>query len=289
MDAWGRRGQQLDYKDCAADHSPCGRPDERERMAMDKSSLASLFDLTGRTAVITGGTRGIGLAIAEGFLAAGANVVVASRKPQACHDAEQHLRALGGDALGVPTHLGELDDLSVLTDKAVERFGGIDILVNNAANPLTQPLGQMTSEAWQKSYDVNLRGPVFLVQAALAHLTASAHAAVINVVSIGAFMHSPGVAMYAAGKAAMVSFTRSMAADYARHGIRVNALAPGSVDTHLVRQNSEEAIAAMAEMSLQRRIARPEEMVGPALLLASDAGSYITGQVLVADGGAIAY
>lgn len=257
--------------------------------AMDKSKLMSLFDLTGRTALVTGGTRGIGLAIAEGFVAAGANVVVASRKPQACAEAEEHLRALGGDALGVPTHMGELDDLAALVDKTVERFGGIDILVNNAANPLTQPLGQMTSDAWQKSYDVNLRGPVFLVQAALPHLKASAHASVINMVSIGAFIQSPGVAMYAAGKAAMMSFTRSMAADYAQHGIRVNALAPGSVDTHMVRQNPQEFIDAMAEMSVQRRIARPEEMVGPALLLASDAGSYITGQVIVADGGTIAY
>lgn len=256
---------------------------------MDKSALQSLFDLTGRTAVITGGTRGIGLAIAEGFVAAGANVVVASRKPQACREAEEHLRALGGEALGVPTHLGELDDLSALVEKAAERFGGIDILVNNAANPLTQPLGQMTTEAWSKSFDVNLRGPVFLTQAALEHLTASPHAAVVNVVSIGAFMQSPHVAMYAAGKAAMVSFTRSMAADYASRGIRVNALAPGSVDTHMVRQNPEEMIAAMEKMSVQRRIARPDELVGPALLLASDAGSYITGQVIVADGGSIAY
>lgn len=257
--------------------------------AMDRTRLSQLFDLTGRTAVITGGTRGIGLAIAEGFLAAGANVVVASRKEQRCSEVEKHLRDLGGNALGVPTHMGDLDDLTALVDRAVETFGGIDILVNNAANPVAQPLGEMTPEAWQKSYDVNLRGPVFLVQAALPHLKASKHAAVINVVSIGAFMYSPFVSMYAAGKAALMSFTRSMAAEYASFGIRVNALAPGSVDTHMVRQNPQEFIDHMAAASLQRRIAAPNEMVGPALLLGSDAGSYITGQVLIADGGTIAH
>lgn len=256
---------------------------------MDRTRLNQLFDLSGRTAVVTGGTRGIGLAIAEGFLAAGANVVVASRKEQSCKEVEQHLLGLGGGALGVPTHMGELDDLAALVDRTVETFGGIDIVVNNAANPLAQPLGQMTPEAWQKSYDVNLRGPVFLVQAALPQLKASTHAAVINVISVGAFMYSPAAAMYAAGKAALMSFTRSMAAAYAPFGIRVNALAPGSVDTQMVRQNPPEFINQMAEASLQRRIAAPTEMVGPALLLGSDAGSYITGQVLIADGGTIAH
>jgi NAD(P)-dependent dehydrogenase (short-subunit alcohol dehydrogenase family) len=256
---------------------------------MNRRRLTELFDLTGRTAVITGGTRGIGLALAEGFVAAGANVVVASRKPEACDEAQRHLVELGGAALGIPTHLGDLSALGDLVNRSVEAFGGIDILVNNAANPVAQPLGAMTPEAWQKSYDVNLRGPVFLVQEALPHLKASSHASVINLVSIGAFTQSPFVSMYAAGKAGLMSFTRSMAAEYAQHGIRVNAIAPGAVDTHMVRQNPPEFIEAMAQMAVQKRIADPEEMVGPALLLASDAGSYITGQVIVADGGSIAY
>ncbi len=258
-------------------------------MAMDRRRLAELFDLTGRTAVITGGTRGIGLALAEGFVAAGANVVVASRKPEACEEAQRHLVELGGAALGVPTHLGELPALRDLVDRSVEAFGGIDILVNNAANPVAQPLGAMTPEAWQKSFDVNLRGPVFLVQEALPHLKASDHASVINLVSIGAFTQSPFVSMYAAGKAALMSFTRSMAAEYAQHGIRVNAIAPGAVDTHMVRSNPPEVIEMLSQMAVQKRLADPEEIVGPALLLASDAGSYITGHVIVADGGSIAY
>lgn len=257
---------------------------------MNRDKLGSLFDLTGRTAVVTGGTRGIGLAIAEGFVAAGADVVVASRKPDTCAEAARHLRSLGGGkAIGIATHMGALDDLTALAEGAAAEFGGIDILVNAAANPLTQPLGAFTPDAWAKSYDVNLRGPVFLTQAALPYLEASDHASVVNVISVGAFMFSPKVAMYAAGKNALLSYTRSMAAAFAPRGIRVNALAPGSVDTDMVRNNPPEAIEAMRQMSLQQRIADPDEMVGPTLLLASDAGSYITGQVIIVDGGSVVH
>ncbi|WP_193046027.1 SDR family NAD(P)-dependent oxidoreductase [Mycolicibacterium baixiangningiae] len=252
---------------------------------MDRASFDRLFDLTGRTVVVTGGTRGIGLALAEGFLLAGARVVVASRKPDACEQAAEHLRGLGGHAIGVATHLGDIDALETLVARTVEEFGGIDVVVNNAANALAQPLGEMTPEAWAKSYDVNLRGPVFLVQHALPHLKNSAHAAVLNTVSVGAFNFAPGVSMYAAGKAALLSFTRSMAAAYAPYGIRVNALAPGPVDTDMMRNNPQEAIDAMAGATLMKRLASPDEMVGAALLLVSDAGSYLTGQAIIVDGG----
>ncbi|ACY97936.1 SDR family NAD(P)-dependent oxidoreductase [Thermomonospora curvata] len=254
---------------------------------MDAEKLRSLFDLTGRVAIITGGTRGIGRAIAEGFVAAGASVVVASRKAEACAETEAHLKAMGGAALGVPTHMGDLDALDALVSRTVDTFGGIDILVNNAANPLALPLGSFTPEAFAKSQDVNVRGPVFLVQRALEHLTASPHAAIINVVSAGAFMFSPNVSMYAAAKAAMVSYTRSMAAEFAPRGIRVNALAPGTVDTTMVRKNPPEFQRLMEQASLQKRMAHPDEMVGPALFLASDAASFVTGQVLLADGGLV--
>jgi NAD(P)-dependent dehydrogenase (short-subunit alcohol dehydrogenase family) len=252
---------------------------------MDTAGLRRLFDMSGRVAIVTGGTRGIGLALAEGFVAAGARVVVASRKVEACDDAASHLRSQGGEALGVATHLGDLNDLDALIAQTVETFGGIDVIVNNAANALTQPLGELTSEAWTKSFDVNLRGPVFLIQKALPHLTASSSASVLNVVSVGAFNFAPFVSMYAAGKAALMSFTRSMAAEFAPRGIRVNALAPGSVNTDMARNNPPEFQAAMAMAALQRRIAEPDEMVGPALMLTSDAGSFITGQVVIADGG----
>jgi NAD(P)-dependent dehydrogenase (short-subunit alcohol dehydrogenase family) len=258
---------------------------------MDQARLEKLFDVRGRVAIVTGGTRGIGRAVAEGLVCGGAKVVVASRKSEACEEAEEHLLGLaatsGGDALGVPIHMGDLDAAAALVDRTVERFGGVDIIVNNAANALTQPLGAFTAEAWQKSFDVNLRGPVFLVQHALAHLDRSEHAAIVNVISAGAFLFSANVAMYGAAKAAMMSFTRSMAADFAPRGIRVNALAPGTVDTDMVRANTPEAQKSMANASFMRRAASPDEMVGPVLYLASDASSFMTGQVLLVDGGLV--
>jgi NAD(P)-dependent dehydrogenase (short-subunit alcohol dehydrogenase family) len=254
---------------------------------MDQQGVRSLFDLTDRVAIVTGGTRGIGLAIASGFVGAGAKVVVASRKPEACAATEKQLIAEGGEALGVATHLGELDALHDLVEATVARFGRVDIIVNNAANALAQPVGEFTGGAWQKSFDVNLRGPVFLVQAALPHLLESPCASVVNVISAGAFLFSAQVAMYSAAKAALMSFTRSMAADFAPHGIRVNALAPGTVDTDMVRNTGAESAARMAAASHMQRAAHADEMVGPVLFLASDAASFVTGQVLLADGGLV--
>ena len=254
---------------------------------MDKSQLATLFDLSGRVAIVTGGTRGIGRSIAEGFVAAGAKVAVASRKADACAETAAALTALGGDAIGVPMHLGELGGGSALVDATVERFGRLDIVVNNAATALTQPVGEFTPEAWAKVYDVNLRGPVFLVQEALPHLEASPSAAIVNVISAGAFLFAARTAMYSGAKAALMSLTRSMAADLAPRGIRVNALAPGSVDTDMMRNNPPEAQERMAASSFQQRAAEPDEMVGPALFLASDASSFVTGQVVIADGGLV--
>jgi len=254
---------------------------------MDREQLSTLFDLTGRVAIVTGGTRGIGRAIAEGFAAAGARVVVASRKADACAETQAHLEGMGAEALGVATNMSSLEDVEALVQATVARFGAIDIIVNNAANALTQPLGQFTPEAWQKSYDANLRGPVFLVQYALPWLTESPHASVINVISAGAFLAAPNVAMYSGAKAALMAFTRAMGSDYAKLGIRVNALAPGTVDTDMVRNNPPEVQQSMANAAPMKRAAHPDEMVGPALFLASDAGSFVTSQVILADGGLI--
>ncbi len=254
---------------------------------MDRQQLQSLFDMTGRVVIVTGGTRGIGWALAQGYAAAGARVVVASRKEGACREAEAALQAAGAEALGVAVHMGDLADVDRLVATTTDAFGGIDVVVNNAANALAFPVGGITADGWAKSFEVNLRGPVFLVQGALPYLEASDHAAVLNVVSAGAFMFSPYMSMYAAAKAALMSFTKAMAAELAPRGIRVNALAPGSVDTDMVRNNTPEMQQTMANSSFMRRLADPAEMVGPAILLTSDAGSYLTGQVLVVDGGGL--
>ena len=194
---------------------------------MDRQSVNALFDLTGRVAIVTGGTRGIGRAIAEGFCAAGAGVVVASRKADACASVAAELRAAGADAIGVATHLGDLDAGRRLVAATVEHFGRLDILVNNAATALTQPVGEFTPDAWEKVYDVNLRGPVFLAQEALPYLDASPAASIVNVISAGAFLFSANTAMYSGAKAALMAITRSMAPGLAARGIRVERARAG--------------------------------------------------------------
>ena len=269
--------------------SPDPTTDPRFSPRSDAASLdaAQMFDLSGRVAIVTGGSRGIGLSMAHGFAAQGAKVVVASRKADACDLAVAEIAEAGGEALAVPVHMGDLDSVNQLVDSTLEHYGQIDILVNNAANPLGLPMTDITPEAWEKSFTVNLRGPFFLFQRCLPLLLESDHASVINVISVGAFIPGGNTAMYSAAKAGLLSFTRSMAGEYSPHGVRVNAIAPGTVDTTMTRNTGPEAMGRMAVLSYIGRIGHPDELVGAALLLASDAGSYITGQCIIIDGGFI--
>lgn len=252
---------------------------------MNREQLLGMFDLTGRVAIVTGGSRGIGKAIAGGFAAAGAKVVIASRKKEACDAVAAQIEAAGGEALAVPTHLGDLEGLERLVQTTVERFGAVDIVVNNAANALALPIGEITPEAFEKSISVNLRGPLFLVQYALPHLLESEHASVINVISAGVFTSAQFVGLYTAGKAGLRTLTRTMAHELATRGVRVNAIAPGTIDTDMVRNNDPAAQAHMRDAAPVKRMGTPDEMVGIALYLASDASSFATGQTFVVDGG----
>jgi NAD(P)-dependent dehydrogenase (short-subunit alcohol dehydrogenase family) len=250
------------------------------------------MNLKGKTLFITGASRGIGLAIGLRAARDGANVVIAAKTaephpklPGTIYTAAAEIEAAGGRALPLVVDVRDEEAVKGALDKTAETFGGLDIVVNNAANALAQPVGSITPEALEKSHATNLRGPLFLVQEALPSLRASGRGVVINVISAGVFMHSGGLSLYASAKSGLLALTRSMAAELAPDGIRVNALAPGTVDTDMVRATDPAAQERMATVSLLRRMAAPEEMIGPALFLASDASSYVTGQVLVADGG----
>jgi NAD(P)-dependent dehydrogenase (short-subunit alcohol dehydrogenase family) len=248
--------------------------------------MHDLFDMTGRVAVVTGGSRGIGRSIALAYAAVGAKVVVASRKAAACEAVASEIAADGGEALAVPTHLGDEAQLGALVEATVAHFGALDVLVNNAANALAQSMGEYTKEAWQKSYDVNLFGPMLLTQAALPYLERSPDGgSVINVISVGALRGAARLGIYTSNKAALQNWSRSMAIELAGRNVRVNALAPGPFLTDMVRANGDEGMARMQAAVPLGRIADADEIIGAALLLASKAGSFITGSTLVIDGG----
>ena len=254
-------------------------------MGAIRNQLLGSVDLGGRVAIITGGSRGIGLAVAEGFAALGARVVIASRKAEACEAAASEIRDAGGEALAVATHMGDTEQVGALVAATADHFGGVDIVINNAANPLAQQIGSMTTEAMAKSWETNFRGPVWLVQEALPHLRESEHAAVVNVTTAGVYTNGSFVSLYVAAKSAMAAMTRSMAAELSRDGIRVNALAPGTVGTDMVFNTPEEFQDAAVQAQLIKRMATPSEMVPPAAFLASEASSFMTGHTLVVDGG----
>jgi len=252
---------------------------------VDRKHIESLFDLDGRVAIVTGGSRGIGRGIAETFAAFGARVVIASRKADACEEVAAGIGHAGGTALAVPAHTGNLEDIDRLAATTVERFGAVDIVVNNAANALAQSIGKITPDAWQKAHDANLRGPLFLVQAVLPQLRESEHASVINVLSAGIYTMGAYAAIYLSAKAGLAMLTRAMAGEFVTNGIRVNALVPGTTDTDMVRNNDPARQQWMIDASLMKRIGTVEEIAVAALYLASDASSFVTGQTMVVDGG----
>lgn len=252
--------------------------------------MSSLFSLQDRVAIVTGGSRGLGEAIARGFSDEGARVVIASRKADACDRVATDINASGGQALSVPTHVGRPDEIQRLVDATIEGFGRVDIIVNNAANPLGAPMETIELAAMAKSYETNVLGPLALCQAALPHLRESSCASVVNVITVGAFAAAPYLGAYASSKAALWNLTRTMAKEWAPYGIRVNAIAPGPFDTDMMALtlSMDDFRREIVEATALKRVAQPSEIVGAALLLASDAGSYMTGSAIVVDGGTVA-
>ena len=247
---------------------------------------ADRFDLTGRVALITGGSRGLGRAVALGFAAAGAQVMVASRKLDACEAVADEIGAAGGRAAATGVSMQDPDSVAAAVEACVARFGGLGIVVNNAATVLDRPIDRIDPDTFRGAFDTNLLGPLLLVQAAIPHLEASGHGSVINVVSTAAFAPSPGRYLYPPVKAALAQATTSLARDLGPRGIRVNAVSPGTFRTDMTTKAFDEAMLdRIAAMTALRRIGDPDELVGPMLLLASDAGSMITGEVLTVDAG----
>ncbi|MBX9928791.1 MAG: glucose 1-dehydrogenase [Gemmatimonadaceae bacterium] len=248
------------------------------------------FSLAGKSALITGGTRGIGRAIAEAYAAAGARVVVVSRKQESVDATVQAIEASGGEAAGFAVNVGRMDDAGAVVGNAAAIFGRLDILVNNAAvNPVYGPVEHTSVEAFDKIMAVNLRAPFELAKAARPLFAARGGGAVINIASIGALSPEAHLGIYSVSKAALLSLTRVLAAEWGKDRIRVNAICPGLIQTDFSAAlwNQEAALKHTLATQALPHFGQPQDVAGTALLLASDAGAFITGSVMTVDGGYI--
>ena len=246
-----------------------------------------LFDLSGRIALVTGASRGIGAAIARTLADNGAEVVVASRKLEACEVVATEIRAAGGKAHARACHVGELAEIDALFEWLAQRFGRLDVLVNNAAtNPLYGSVLAVEPAGFQKTSDVNFRGYWFTSQRAATLMRAGGGGSIVNIASIAGERPMAGIGAYSATKAAVISMTRSFARECAAYSVRVNAILPGLVNT---RMAAVLQAGPMREQSLRAiplgRIAEPEDIAGAALYFASPASAYATGATLRVDGG----
>jgi gluconate 5-dehydrogenase len=251
-------------------------------------TLTQLFDLTGKVAIVTGGSRGLGQEIAEGLAEAGARLMLCARREQWLTPAVAELRGRGFSVEGALCDVAAPGDVQRVVDRTIAAFGQVDILVNNAgvswgAEPESMPL-----DKWQKVIDVNLTGAFLFSQAAGRHMLEREYGRIINVTSIAGLqtaVRGPHYVGYAASKAGLIGLTRELAGSWGRRGIRVNAMAPGFFPSRLTEGVIERAEADMKETSPIPRVGRAGELKGVAVFLAADASNYITGQVLVVDGG----
>jgi NAD(P)-dependent dehydrogenase (short-subunit alcohol dehydrogenase family) len=243
------------------------------------------FDLTGRVALVTGATRGLGRAIVQGLAAVGADVIVSSRKQDACDEVAEQVRGLGRRAFSYACHVANWEEIDGLVEAAYAEFGHVDVLVNNAGiSPLYPSPEGVSEELWDKVLGVNLKGP-FRLSALVGARMRERGGSIVNVSSIGAVRPSYDIIPYAAAKAGMNAMTVGFA-DALGPNVRVNTIMPGPVRTDISRNWDEEAFAARASTFPLRRAGEPDEVVGAVLYLASDASSFTTGAILAVDGGA---
>jgi NAD(P)-dependent dehydrogenase (short-subunit alcohol dehydrogenase family) len=254
--------------------------------------MASHINLEGKVAIVTGGSRGIGEAIARVFALAGAKVTIASRKEENVQAAHARLVAAGVDGdcvLPVACHAGKTEMVEAMIAATIERFGGLDVVVSNAAtNPYFGPVLNTELMAWNKTLDTNLRGYFDVASRAAKHWIAEDKpGSIVFVSSVAGIVGAPLQGVYGVSKAGVISLAKTMAVELGPSNIRVNTIAPGLVDTRLAAGivSNDDLVARYNERTPLRRIAQPDEIAGAALFLASDAASYVTGHTLVVDGG----
>ena len=249
-----------------------------------------LFDLAGKVAIVTGSTKGIGRAMAQGLAEAGANVVISSRKQELCDEVAAEVAATTGrETFGLACHVGDWEAIPSFVDAVVNRFGKIDVLVNNAGiNPAPTTVSEMSLEYWRKLFNVNLEGPLRMSQQVAPVMRDNGGGSIVNIVTMAAYSGGPNVCAYGSSKAGLINLTKSMSQEWAPWKVRVNALCPGPFMTEMVagaERVREGFIDMIANGTLMKRVADASEIVGPVLYLASDASSYVTGDEISVSGG----
>jgi NAD(P)-dependent dehydrogenase (short-subunit alcohol dehydrogenase family) len=247
-----------------------------------------MFDLSGQVALITGSTKGIGRAIAEAMAAAGAKVVISSRKADKCEEVAASISAKGHQATPIPCNIGKRGEIEHLVEETRRRYGKIDSLVCNAAvNPYYGPMSGLSDEAFAKVIDTNVRSNVWLCNLVCPEMAARKDGSVIIVSSIGGLKGSTMLGIYAISKAADFQLARNLAVEWGPHNIRVNCIAPGLVRTDFAKAlwENPQLLAATEKATPLRRIGEPDDIAGAAVFLASRAGRWMTGQSIVIDGG----
>ncbi len=249
------------------------------------------FDLTGRKAFVTGASRGIGRVIAVALAGAGADVAIAARSEAGLAATATEITALGRKAFVLPLDVTRQPDVNAAVDEAIRLLGHVDIVVNNAGGAsFAVPFLQMRMSGWEKVLRLNLDATIYVCQAVGEHMRSRGTGSVINISSVAGLAAAPGLIPYGAAKAAVISVTRTLAVEWGASGVRVNALCPGWTATDLNRHLWDTPDGGRATIATvpMGRWGRPEEMAGPAVFLASDASSYMTGQTLIVDGGQLA-
>ena len=248
-----------------------------------------LFDLSGKTAIVTGGGKGIGRQMAQGLAEAGANVVVCARNAERCEQAAAELEQLGVRALGLGCDVRDADQVQAVVGRTVADFGAVDVLVNNAGTVWGATPEDMPLEGWQKVVDVNLTGVFLFSQAAGRAMIDRGGGSIVNIASVAGLHGAPpeivNTVVYHATKGGVIAFSRDLAWKWAAHGIRVNAIAPGWFPSDMANFVIERGGDELVRRVPLRRFGGPEDLKGPVVFLASDASAYVTGHTLVVDGG----
>jgi gluconate 5-dehydrogenase len=257
---------------------------------MTVRTVQQLFDLKGKTALVTGGSRGLGLQMAHALGEAGARLVISSRKADDLAKAAAELKAVGIDAQWIAADASRQEDIARLTDEALQKLGHVDILVNNAGATWGSPAEDYPLEAWDKVMNLNVRGYFLLCQQLAKKDMLSRGGSIINISSVAGLNGGSNVIAYNTSKAAVLNFTRSLAREWGPRGIRVNAICPGAFPTKMMKGTMEKGggADAYAARTPLRRIGDDEDLKGITVLFASDAGKHITGQWMAVDGGSSA-